>query len=362
MDKQFIHPNNIVPDKTFSMNGVRVNKYLIADHNINNLALPSTRTYKLKGVTIHNTSTLGKDDDAKWYVCSTENGNMGGVFVQVYCDYNGAWQILPWTSMNWSCSDGIDYAGGNTATIALEIIMDSPRGTNNLKAMDNGARIAAYILYKYGLTANDLYTHSYWINTKIYGATGTRDYLNTLTNPRKNCPVYIIPQWEQFKRKVDSYIVQLGGQSIYEEVDPDSSYEDVQLIYQAVSSAAIRAGMSKSAKIYGRVTKGDYYPIDRKYSVDGNVWLRYAGQDAYSMLNDGGALFRRTAAYSTKRTTCKVNIRDKASLKGNKVDTLPEKTIVYMWAGEPPVLVDGYHWAKIIYEGKICYIASEYLK
>jgi hypothetical protein len=33
-----------------------------------------------------------------------------------------------------------------------------------------------------------------------------------------------------------------------------------------------------------------------------------------------------------------------------------------MWGGEPPVLVDGYHWVKLVYEGKVVYAASEYLK
>lgn len=356
-EKIFVHPSTLVPDKTFMMNGVRVNKYLIEDHNVNNLSLPSKRTYPLKGVTIHNTSTLGKEDDAKTYVCSTENGNMGGVFVNAYCDYNGAWQELPWDSMNWSCSDGIDYAGGNAATIALEIIMDSPSGTNNLKAMDNGARLAAYILYKYKLTANDLYTHSYWINTKIYGATGERDYLNTLSNPRKNCPVYIIPQWEQFKRQVDGYIKQLGGQSIYD----DTIYQNVQYIYQAVSNAAIRSGMSKDATIYTRVTKGNYYCIDRVYDVNNARWLKYADKQAYSMLNDDGALFRRISTYIPKRTACTINIRTGASINSKKAGTISAGTIVYAW-NEPAINADGYHWQKIVYEGKICYAASEYLQ
>lgn len=147
-----------------------------------------------------------------------------------------------------------------------------------------------------------------------------------------------------------------------EEPDPDSSHDEVQYIYKAVSSAAVRAGMSKSAKIYSRVTKGDYYPVDRIYTINGEKWLRHAGTDAYSMLNDGGALFQRVASYSTKRTTCTLNIRTSPGLKGDINDTLPAKTIVYMWGGEPPVLIDGYHWVKLVYEGKVVYAASEYLK
>lgn len=180
---------------------------------------------------------------------------------------------------------------------------------------------------------------------------GHSDVSPKTRDPEKfNCPGKQFP-YDEIIRRV------LG-----DEVDADTSHEDVQLIYQAVSTAAVRAGLSKSAKIYSRVVKGNYYPVDRKYTIDGNVWLRHAGTDSYSMLNDGGALFRKVAAYSTKRTTCKVNIRDAASIKGNRVDTLPAQTIVYMYAGQQPAYVDGYHWFKIIYDGKICYIAGEYLK
>jgi N-acetyl-anhydromuramyl-L-alanine amidase AmpD len=167
---------------------------------------------------------------------------------------------------------------------------------------------------------------------------------------RYNCPGKLFPY--------DEIISRVLG----EEVDPDSAYEPVQYIYRAVSTAAVRAGMSKSAKIYSRVTKGDYYPVDRIYTINGEKWLRHAGTEEYSMLVDGGALFQRAAAYSTKRTTCKINIRTSPGLKGGINDTLPAKTIVYMWGGEPPVLIDGYHWVKLVYEGKVVYAASEYLK
>lgn len=362
-NKQFIHPKDVFPDKTYSINGVRVNEYLVKDHNINNLTLPSKRNYKLKGVTIHNTLTLGKDDDAKWYCAATCNDNLGGVFVHYYVDYNGAWKILPDDSMNWSCSDGIGYAGGNAATIAIEVIMDGEDGVNNSKAMNNAICLVAYILQAYGLTANDLYTHSYWINTKIFGAKGTRDQLNTRTNPRKNCPVYIIPQWDGFKKGVDNQIVKLGGKSIYDEPLPNLPNVDpgkkVQYIYQATSHAARRSGMSKDAKIYGRVEKGGYYAVDTLYDKTG--WIKYANEKCYSMLKDGIDLFKRVGDYSTKRTTCKLNVREKPSTSAGKITVLPATTIVYIW-GDKPIRADGYDWVRIVIEGKVGYVAVQYLK
>lgn len=367
MDKKFIHPDKIVPDKTYDLNGVTVKKYLIKDHNINNLALPVKRPYALKGVTIHNTEALGKDDDAVWYVAAGCNSNLGNVWVHFYVSDKGAWRVLPDDSMNWSCSDGVGYAGGNAATIAIEVIMDSTNSAKSKKAMANAERLAAYLLYTNGLTADDLYTHSYWINTKIFNMSGKRDYLNTAKNSRKNCPVYIIPQWDNFKHSVDSHIVRLGGKSIYDTFVPTPAADGVegsrvQWIYQATSTAAVRPERSKNSKIYGRVTKGDYYCADKLYpNLTDPLWFKHTGQEAYSMLYDGGALFKKVGNYSTKRTTTKINVREKPTLNSNIVTTFTEKTIVYLW-GDTPVLADGYHWAKIIYEGKICYVASEYLK
>ena len=356
----WVSPSTLKPDKVTKLNGVTINKFFLKDHNVNNIALPTKRTNKFKGVVIHNTPRANSADDGRQYSGATLNDNVE-TRTHYYISELSAWQNLDLSDMNWSCGDGTK-GEGNNGCISLEIIMSSTTGDKNIKARDNGARLAAYLLYKANMTVDNMYTHNYFLNIRN-GVKGDYAFLCTSPTPTRNCPAYIVGDWEGFRRQVDSYIKTLGGKSIYnDEVDPDSSHEDVQLIYQAVSTAAIRADMSKSAKIYGRVTKGDYYPVDRKYTVNGEVWLRHAGQEAYSMLNDGGALFRRVAAYSTKRTTCMVNIRDKASLKGNKVDTLPAQTIVYMWAGDPPVLVDGYHWAKIVYEGKICYIASEYLK
>lgn len=362
MANKFVHPNNIVPDKIININGVSVKEYLIKNHNINNLGLPTQRKYQLKGVTIHNTLTLGKSDDGKWYTASTINGNMGGVFIHYYVDCNGAWHNLDDTVMNWSCSDGIDYAGGNAATIAFEVIMDGTIGTNNSKALNNAARLAAYILYNNGLTANDLYTHSYWINTKIFGMTGTRDYLNTAKNTRKNCPIYIIPQWEDFKRSVDNFIVKLGGKSIYNTTPspttPTSIGNLVQYIYQATSTAAIRSAMNKNSTIYGRVTKGLYYPADMIYN---NTWFKHTGTNSYSMLNDGGALFTKVGEYTIKNTTAKINVREKPTLNSDIVTIFGKGDKVYVW-NEKPTKADGYTWYKCVVNNKIGYVAGEYLK
>ena len=360
--KVWVSPASLTPDAVTNCNGVTINRYLLANHNVNNIGLPSKRTQKFKGVVIHNTPRAKSADDGRQYTAATLNDNVA-TRTHFYVTELGAWQNLELTDMNWSCGDGVK-GEGNGGCISLEIIMDTKTYTTDLRARDNGAKIAAWILYKKGMTVNDMYTHNYFLN--IRDGLNSTDYMTLCTTPTKtrNCPYYIVWDWEGFRKQVDGHLKRLGGKSIYEEeaVDPATTHQDVQDVYMAVSSAAMRADMSKSAKIYGRVVNGDHYPIDRKYTVNGDIWLRHAGSECYSMLNDGGALFRHVGTYTTKRTTAFLNVRSKPTTKSMSITTLPEQTIVYMFAGKQPEFVDGYHWFKIIFEGKIGYVAGEYLK
>ena len=144
-----------------------------------------------KAVCIHNTGDLANvEDDAEQYPRATwPNCNMGGVVVHYYVDELGAWQNLREEEQGWHAGDG---AGpGNTTAVAIEIIMDGATGTNNVKAEDNGARLAAAILHRWGLGIDALHTHYYY--------------------NRKNCPIYIRPHWAAFESKVKGYLDVLEG-------------------------------------------------------------------------------------------------------------------------------------------------------
>ena len=159
---KYLNPSNCVPDKEYVINGVTVKEYLIAKHNINNIDLPSKRVKPLKGITIHNTEDLANiEDDGRNYTASTVNGNMRTVRVHYYVDDLCAWQNLDESMQNWSCADG--SGDGNATTIAIECIMKSPYDAESLKAMDNCARLTAYLCKKYNLTVDDIYTsHYHW--------------------------------------------------------------------------------------------------------------------------------------------------------------------------------------------------------
>lgn len=190
------------------INGVTVYEHFLKDYNTHNILMPSLFKKKIIGVTVHNTDRISTNTgytQSEQYTLATQNGNMKDVRVHFYVDDVCAWQNLDFDMQGWHAADG--GGNGNTATIAIECIMDSSgRNTeHNQKASDNCARLAAYLLKLFGCTVNEgLFTHTHWLNVRD-GVTGTIDYLNTKSHPYKTCPLYIIPWWMDFKKQVQQY-------------------------------------------------------------------------------------------------------------------------------------------------------------
>lgn len=177
------------PDKTTTLGGVTVNEYLLTNHNPNNIDMPSVSMEgKIIGVTIHNTdwiTTVAGTTPAEQYTRATVNVNMNDVRVHYYVDNVCAWQNLPLTLSGWHAADG--SGNGNRRTIAIECIMSSAYNDKDKKSEDNCAKLAAALLNKYKLSIDCLYTHNHWYS-------------------RKYCPAYILPHWDKFKAKVQSYM------------------------------------------------------------------------------------------------------------------------------------------------------------
>lgn len=177
------------PDKTTTLGSVTVNEYLLTKHNPNNIDMPSVSMEgRIIGVTIHNTpwiTTAAGTTPAEQYTRATVNGNMRDTRVHYYVDNVCAWQNLPLTLSGWHAADG--DGNGNRRTIAIECIMSSAYNDKDKKSEDNCARLAAVLLKKYKLGINALYTHNYWYSGKY-------------------CPAYILPHWDKFKAKVQSYM------------------------------------------------------------------------------------------------------------------------------------------------------------
>lgn len=177
------------PDKTTTLGGVTVNEYLLTKHNSNKIDMPSVfMEGRIIGVTIHNTpwiTTAAGTTPAEQYTRATVNGNMKDTRVHYYVDNVCAWQNLPLTLSGWHAADG--NGNGNRRTIAIECIMSSAYNDKDKKSEDNCAKLAAALLKKYKLSIDCLYTHNHWYSGKY-------------------CPAYILPHWDKFKAKVQSYL------------------------------------------------------------------------------------------------------------------------------------------------------------
>lgn len=170
------------PNKVSIRNGVTINEYLLKD------MYPGNIRDSVIGVTIHNTdwiTTATGTTPAEQYTRATLNGNMGDVIVHYYVDDVCAWQNLPHGVHGWHAADG--SGDGNWRTIAIECIMDGSGSERSVRSEDNAARLAAAILNEFGFGIERLYTHQHWYS-------------------KKYCPAYILPHWEEFKRKVQGYL------------------------------------------------------------------------------------------------------------------------------------------------------------
>lgn len=241
-------------------------------------------------VTIHNTEDLRNvSDDAEQYTRATYNENMGSARVHYYVDDLGAWQTLKAGSgmfaadpsgaaeVGWHAGDGSVPGGGNMSSIGIEIIMGE--GTaHDAKAKDNGARLAAWLLYKHGLTIDKLVTHTFWV-TKAAGQTfaDVDAQCCNLIAGKKWCPVYIfgsrneataLRNWKAYKATVKQYLDQLQGTPAPEDVTPKIK---VGSSVKLKKGAKTYKGGGLASFVYNRVHKVSQITGDRVVITYGGV-------------------------------------------------------------------------------------------
>lgn len=242
----------LTPNATAKMNGVTVNEKIIPDGTKWKDATKakaagcsvgtrykreeklSGNTGKVQFVTVHNTNDLANvNDDAEQYTRATYNENMGLSRVHYYIDDVGAWQNLKAgtglfaadpigsAEVSWHAGDGSVSNGGNMTSLSLEIIMNDTTA-HDKKAYDNGARIAAWLLWKHKLTIDKLVTHTYWVNKSAGKSFADVDEQCTnRISGKKWCPTYIfgstnqtkaLANWKAFKSLVKKYLDELNGE------------------------------------------------------------------------------------------------------------------------------------------------------
>ncbi len=244
----------LTPNEVYEMNGVTVNEKIIPDgtkwkdsekavkagFSANSLYKKQMKltnnTGKASFVTIHNTEDLAHtDDDGEQYTRATYNENMGSARVHFYVDDLGAWQNMRAgtglckndpdgsAEVTWHSGDGSAADGGNMTSISIEIIMNDT-AEHDAKAYDNGARIAAWMLYKHGLDIDRLVTHTYWVNKSSGNQfNDTDEQCTTPVSGKKWCPAFIfgssdsavaLENWRVFKATVGKYLNELSGTSV----------------------------------------------------------------------------------------------------------------------------------------------------
>ena len=266
----YLNPKDCKPDKIYTVNGVEVYEYLLKNHNINNISLPSKRTSSEVKITIHNTDDLPNvEDDGRNYTAATINDNMGTVRVHFYVDDIRAWQNLSLDSQNWSCADG--NGNGNTATISIECIMRNSYDADSLKSMDNCARLTAYLCKKYGLTVDDIYTHTYWLHIRDNDSVskcGDKDKICTTKHSYKTCPLYIIPQWDRFLELVVKY------------------YSGAKSKKTNTSTASTVANSATTAIPYKIKVKDNYLNVRKDAGVNNPVLLTIKKGEVYTIVEE----------------------------------------------------------------------------
>lgn len=235
------------PNYTFTLNGVTIKEKIIPDGTRwqsdskaktagftgAGALYKSGRSFIPKKVTIHNTNDLAAVfDDGEQYTRATyPNENMGSARVHFYVDDSCGWQNLKAgtgmspndlgsAEVSWHAGDGSVADGGNMTSLSIEIIMGEGEA-HDAKAYDNGARLAAWLLWKHKLPLSALVTHTYWVNKSAGKRFVDVDEQCTNLIPKKKwCPTYIfgstnhntaLKNWKAFKNLVGTYLDKLNG-------------------------------------------------------------------------------------------------------------------------------------------------------
>ena len=333
----------LTPNYTYKMNGVTVNEKIIPDGTVwkddakakkagfSGAGALYKKNQKIAGgpksVTIHNTGDTNgtENDDGEQYTRATYNENMGSARVHFYVDDKCAWQNLKAgtglcpndpegsAEVSWHSGDGSVADGGNMTSLSMEIIMGESTD-HDAKAKDNGAKIAAWLLWKYNLPISKLVTHTYWVNKSAGKKFADPDEQCTnLISGRKWCPSYIfgstshsiaLGNWKTFKALVKKYLDALNAPVVPEPpAQPTTLYyvqtgaykvksnADAQLA--KVKAAGFDAILKKSGELY-RVQVGAY--SKRENAVAMEKKLKAAGFPTYITTVGGTVVSSGTTA------------------------------------------------------------------
>ena len=219
-----------------------------------------------QGITIHNTAN---DASAQNEIAYMANNNQE-VSYHYAADDVEAIQGLPLDRNGWHAGDG-GNGKGNRTTIAIEICHSlTPGNPKYAKSEDNGAKLAAIILYQYGWGIDRIRKHQDWSG--------------------KYCPHRILDNgnWEGFKTKVQEYLDQLknGAQTPTPKPKPVATAKPTAVAsykeyaetgtFTATEDIYFRNEPNLNGRTQGMYYKGESVKYDRvRIDVNGFVWISW---------------------------------------------------------------------------------------
>ena len=251
---------------------------------------------KMRYVTIHQTGNTDRGANARAH--ANLQRSMG-------VNYGWHWQVddkeaIKSFDHRWSIWHAGDGRGlGNTASVAIEICVN--RDGNYNQAVENGAKLAAYLLLDLDLKITDLRQHHDWSG--------------------KDCPHEIRASkngisWYDFVEKVKFYYNYLKGDPYKPEKKPKPEKTIDQIAHEVINGKygngkervdkLTKLGYNYSevqrrvnqllhigqTQIYHTVKKGDtLYGISRKYGVPVNTIARNNHIENINLIIDGTKLF-----------------------------------------------------------------------
>lgn len=308
----------LTPNSTYKINGVTINEKIIPDGTVwkdaqkaknagfSGAGAAYKKGQKLSGgtgraqsVTIHNTNDLANVyDDGEQYTRATYNENMNSSRVHFYIDDTGAWQNLKAgtgmvaadpvgaAEVSWHSGDGSVADGGNMTSLSIEIIMNETPAHDEI-AKDNGARVAAWLLWKHGLTIDKLVTHTYWVNKSAGKKFADVDEQCTnLISGKKWCPTYIfgssnhaiaLKNWKAFKALVKKYLDQLNSNGATApttpaQPTPPTTAATPYLVRVTATDLNIRAAAGTNSASKGYIKPGVYTIVAEADGPGASKW------------------------------------------------------------------------------------------
>lgn len=218
-------------------------------------------------LTIHNTA----NDASALAEISYMIGNWEEVSYHWAVNDVQAIQAIEHNRNGWHSGDGANGAG-NRKSIGIEICHSlTPGNPKYAKSEENGAKLAAIILYQYGWDIDRIRKHQDWSG--------------------KYCPHRILDNgnWEGFKGKVQAYLLQLQGKQTPKpkptvapkptpEPTPTATVNEYTEYgtFTATENIYFRNEPNLNGRTQGMYYKGESVNYDRvRIDVDGFVWISW---------------------------------------------------------------------------------------